>query len=618
MEEKKSFDLNSLIGFLLIGGIIMYMMYNSQQKRALEQAENPVEVVDQTPVSPTTAPAEITPQAPVELDSVALAQRAGQLGAFGYSAALPSAKDEVTTVENELLQLKVSNKGGQIIEAKLKQVFDHDSLPIYLVKDDNSSFGLEFFTGDNKIFNTRDLYFQPQVTQSGENTTLSMKLKSSENQYLEYVYTLKPNDYMMDFTIRSQGLNGVLHPSQPIKMDWSMKTFFTGKSIDFENRYTEAVWHYQKKKNDSRIRDGEEEDKEISWMAYRQHFFSSILLNDIPFEKGTIKSQDLQKEKDTVFTKEFASVFPLKLKGGELQENMNLYYGPSDIKILEKYDRDLDEVIPMGWGIFGWINKYIFIPLLNYFMKFLPAGLAIILMTVIVKLLLSPVQYKQYLSQAKQRVLRPEIEEINKRLEGKENQMKRQQEIMALNRKAGINPASGCLVGLVQIPIFYALFRLFPSAFNLRHKSFLWAEDLSSFDVIANLPFTIPMYGNHVSLFPLLASVAIFFYMLLTTSGQTMPKQPGMPDMRFIMYLSPIFMLVFFNMYPSGLSVYYLTSNVISIGIVLVIKKFILDEEKIHNQIQENKKKPVKQNRFQRKMSEMMEQAEHQQKLKGR
>lgn len=247
-------------------------------------------------------------------------------------------------------------------------------------------------------------------------------------------------------------------------------------------------------------------------------------------------------------------------------------------------------------------------------MKSLPAGIAIIILTIIVKILMSPVQYKQFLSQAKMKVLRPELDDINEKY--KDNQMKRQQETMALNRKAGVNPASGCLVGLIQMPIFIALFRLFPSVFDLRHKSFLWAKDLASYDVIAELPFQIPFYGNHISLFPILASIAIFIYMTLNTSTQNMPKQPGMPNMKYIMYLSPVFMLFFFNTYPSGLSVYYLTSNLISIGIVLIIKGFILDEDKIHAKIQENKKKPKKQNRFQRKMQEMMQEAERQKSAK--
>lgn len=622
MEEKKKFDVNTLIGFLLIGGILLYMMNRNQQQEPNTEEPSAIEQVADDNQKTSTDNTYDTTQVSdkTELDSTALAQQKEELGAFSYSAGLSSATDEFTTIENEVLQLKVSNKGGQIIEAKLKKINRSDSTAVYLIKDDNASLNIDFITTDNKKLNTQDLYFEPSVSESGDYKILSMKLKVSDDQYLEYIYTLKPDDYMLDFAIQSRGLKEVFNQAQSPELSWNLKAFRDGKSISYENRYTESVWEYKGSKHSSQQprNESESKDDDVSWIAYRQHFFSSILLTDTPFETGTIRAENLVKDEevDTVFTKAFAATFPLKLKSGELNESMNMYYGPSDYKILKEYDRNLDEIVPMGWGIFGWINKFIFIPVLNFFMQFLPAGIAIILMTIIIKLLLSPIQYKQYVSQAKQKILRPEIEEINKKYE--DNQMKRQQKTMELNRKAGINPASGCLVGLIQLPIFYALFRLFPSAFNLRHKSFLWADDLGSYDVIASLPFKIPFYGSHISLFPLLASAAIFFYMTLTTGTQNMPKQPGMPNMKFIMYLSPIFMLFFFNSYPSGLSVYYLTSNLISIGIVLVIKNFIIDEDKIHSKIQENKKKPRKQNRFQRKMQDMMAEAERQQKLKNK
>ncbi len=299
---------------------------------------------------------------------------------------------------------------------------------------------------------------------------------------------------------------------------------------------------------------------------------------------------------------------------------MDLYFGPSDYKVLDKYARNLDEIIPLGWGIFGWINRYVFIPFFNFLSDFFPHGLAIIIMTIVVRIVMSPVTYKSYLSQAKMKVLRPEITEINEKF--KKEPMKRQQETMALYSKAGVNPMAGCIPALLQIPVFYALFSFFPSAFELRQKSFLWADDLSSYDAVAKLPFHIPFYGDHVSLFPILASVAIFFYMQMTT-GQQMPQQPqqeGMPDMakmmKIMMYISPVMMLFFFNNYASGLSLYYFVSNLITILIMLVIKYYILDENKIHAQIQENKKNPKKMGAFQQKMRNMMEEAEKQKKLR--
>ena len=403
-------------------------------------------------------------------------------------------------------------------------------------------------------------------------------------------------------------------------MNWQLKGYRHAKSISYENRYTDLIYEYDEG-DDDYLGSGdfeEQEDENITYVAYKQHFFTSILLTDTPFSRGKFTSRNLveDEEIDTVYTKDFAAQLPLELNGGELNYNMNWYYGPTDYKILNDYDRNLDEVVPLGWGIFGWINKYVFIPFFAFLSGVLPSyGIAIIVMTIVVRIVLSPVTYKSYLSQAKMKVLRPEINELNEKY--KDNAMKKQQETMKLYSKAGASPMSGCLPALMQIPVFYALFQFFPSAFQLRQKGFLWADDLSSYDTIVELPFSIPFYGDHVSLFPILASVAIFFYMTMTT-GQTMQQnsQPGMPNMKFIMYLSPLLMLFFFNNYASGLSLYYFISNLITIGIMLVIKNVIIDEDKIHAKIEANKKKPKKQNRFSKKMQEMMEQAEAQKNAK--
>ena len=273
------------------------------------------------------------------------------------------------------------------------------------------------------------------------------------------------------------------------------------------------------------------------------------------------------------FTKEYASKLPVDLEGGEIAKDLHWYFGPTDVETLSKYeDLGLVDSIPFGWGIFGWINRYVFTPFYSLISTYFPYGIAIIIMTILVRLAMSPVTYKSYLSQAKMKVLKPEITELGEKY--KDNAMKKQQETMKLYGKAGVSPMSGCIPAVIQMPIFYALFMFFPTSFALRQKSFLWADDLSSFDTIYQFPegFSIPFYGDHVSLFPILASIAIFFYMMMTT-GQNMPTQPGMPNMKFIMYLMPFMMLIFFNNYASGLSLYYFVSNTITIGIMLVIIK---------------------------------------------
>ena len=615
MEEKK-LDVNSIIGFVLIFGILIFMFY--QNKPTPEELEEQAkqEQVEAKAAQEENIDKEVVAEAPVLNlnDSTAVANYKSQIGAFGFTA--PSAA--TTVLENEVLYLEISNKGGHIIEAKMKNFVTYDSIPVYLIKDGNSSFGLNFSTTDNRVLNTKDLYFEPSLSNSDNNQVLSLKAKVSNNQYLEYRYEMKPDDYLVDFTIRSQGLDRVMNDSKPVTLDWQLKGIRHSKSIEYENRYTRLTYNHEDGKISklSEGSDDEETEEDIKWISYRQHFFSSILATKESFKTGALESKNLVEEESRTFgfTKEYASVLPLEVKGGELSKNMHWYFGPTDVEVLSKYeDLGLEDSIPFGWGIFGWINRYIFTPFYSFLGGMLPAGIAIIIMTILVRLAMSPVTYKSYLSQAKMKVLKPEITELGEKY--KDNAMKKQQETMKLYGKAGVSPMSGCVPAFLQMPIFYALFMFFPTSFALRQKSFLWADDLSSFDTIYQFPegFSIPFYGDHISLFPILASVAIFFYMMMTT-GQNMPTQPGMPNMKFIMYLMPFMMLFFFNNYASGLSLYYFVSNLITIGIMLVIKNFILDNDKIHAQIQENKKKPKKENKFQRKMREMMEQAEAQKK----
>ena len=609
MEEKK-FDAKTLIGFLLIFGLFV-LWFNTTQPTAEElEAQKKEKQKTEAAAADNKQEKETISQEPVLnlSDSTAVANYKSKIGAFGYTPA----SDGTTVLENNVLYLRVSNKGGQIVEAKMKNFVTYDSLPVHLVKDNNASFGLTFTTSDNRVLDTKNLYFEPIVSKNGKNTVLSMKAKVSATDFLEYRYEIKPDEYLLDFNIRSQGLNGVINSAAPIALVWKQKGIRHSKSATYENRYTRLTYNHDDG-NISKLSEGsddEEEEEDVKWLSYRQHFFSSILATDKHFKTAKLSSVNLVEDDtpETKFTKENTAVLPLQTEAGELAYNMNLYYGPTDIKELSKYeDLGLEDSIPYGWGIFGFINRYVFTPAYTFLSSFLPYGIAIIVMTILVRLLMSPVTYKSYLSQAKMKVLKPEIAEIGEKY--KDNPMKKQQETMKLYNKAGASPMSGCLPALLQLPVFYALFMFFPTSFALRQKPFLWADDLSSYDIIAELPFHIPLYGDHVSLFPILASIAIFFYMMMT-SGQNMQQQPGMPNMKFILYLSPLMMLVFFNSYASGLSLYYFVSNLITIFIMLAIKKFIIDEDKIHAKIQENKKKPKKENKFQKKMREMMEQAE--------
>ena len=630
MEEKK-FDFNTIIGFGLIFIIILWMMYNGQKTSQNEQLEKARITKDSIQKAKQTAPKNevVIASDSTVTDSAKIKQLQGALGSFAYSSTLPSAKENFTTLENEFVRLKIANKGGYVVEAILKKFekFKKNSGQLVeLIKDNNASFNLQLQTKDNRVLNTKDLFFEPTLTKVGENQILSMKLKAGVNEYLEYKYVLAPNKYLVDFDIQTRGLNTILDTSKAIDLQWDLKSYRNERSISYENRYAEIYFEYEDEKIDyvAQGNDKEENPEKATFIAYKQHFFTSILLTKTPFKNAKLYSNDLVKDekKDTIFTKQYKATIPLAFTNGELDYKMNWYYGPTDYNTLKNYDRNLEKIVPLGWGVFGWINKFIFIPLFGFLSSFMGLGIAIIIFTILIKIAMSPITFKSFLSQAKMKVLRPEITEIGEKF--KKDPMKKQQETMKLYNKAGVNPMAGCIPALIQIPFMYASFQFFPSAFELRQKGFLWADDLSSFDEIFKLPIHIPLYGDHVSLFPILAAIAIFFYMKMTSGDQAMaqPQQDGMPDMAKIMkvmiYVSPVMMLIFFNSYGSGLSLYNFISNLITIGIMLVIKKYFIDSEKIHAQIQENKSKPKTESKFQKKMREMMEQAEAQKQLKNK
>jgi len=626
MKEKK-FDINAIIGFVLIFGILIFIMYQNQpteQQIAADKAKRELNIqIEKAKALEASQPA-LSVLDSTANDSVQLSKMKSSLGSFAYSASLPSAKESYTTIENKLVSLKIANKGGFIVEAKLKNFerFKKGSGQLVeLINKNNASLNLKLQTQDKRTLDTKDLFFEPSLSKSGENQILVMRLKAGANEYLEYKYELLPNDYMVGFDIRSQGLSSVLNTTNPLDLEWDLKAFRNEKSVSYENRYADLRYEYEDGKFSSVNQGNDKEDNpvQVGYIAFKQHFFTSILLADVPFSKAKLSSNNLVKDEktDTIFTKQFKATVPLAFNNGEINSKMNWYFGPSDYKTLNHYDRDLDKIIPLGWGIFGWINKFIFIPLFGFLSSYIAYGIAIIVFTVMIKIAMSPITYKSFLSQAKMKVLRPEITELGEKF--KKDAMKKQQETMKLYNKAGVNPMAGCIPALIQLPFMYASFQFFPSAFELRQKSFLWADDLSSFDQIAKLPFHIPLYGDHISLFPILAAIAIFFYMKMTSGDQQMaaPQQEGMPDMAKIMkimiYVSPIMMLIFFNTYGAGLSLYNFISNLITIGIMIVIKRYVVDEKKIHAQIQENKlKEPKKQGKFQLKMQEMMEQAEAQ------
>jgi YidC/Oxa1 family membrane protein insertase len=603
--EEKGIDKNAIIGFVLIFAIMIGWFYISQPtpeeieaQRALAAQSGTEEVIAETEPVLT----------PIEASS---------------TAELPEINErsyEPVSLETEHFNLEFSRVGGQLKRITIKDYTNHQDQPIEILQPEFSDLNLKLVTAQGMNLNSNELYFEPEVIKEADRTRVTLRSEVAEGAFLEFRYQIINDSYLVDFDINTTQLSAYLS-SQPAILSWNYTAPRNDQSIQYENRYTRLTY---------RLRDGsikklsatseldEEEESDLSWISFRHHFFSAILGSKSKFSKAELVSENLVEEesKTASYTKRYQASVELESLSRGATESMYFYFGPTDSKTFANYSEyELIESIPFGWGIFGTINRYIFNPFFNFLAGFMPFGIAIIVMTFVVRIALSPVTYKSYVSQAKMKVIQPEVKEINEKFAN--NAMKKQQETMKLYNLAGVNPMSGCVPALLQLPIFYALFSFFPTSFILRQKSFLWVGDLSSYDTIVDLPFTIPFYGDHISLFPILASVAIFFYMQMTT-GQTMQmqQQPGMPNMKFIMYLSPVMMLFFFNNYASGLSLYYFISNLLTIVIMLVIKNYIIDENRIHLQVQANKQKPAKESKFQRRMREMMEQAEQQKKLK--
>ncbi len=617
---KKVFNLRFFITYTLLF-ISTYMMMKSCEKQKVLEAQQKKEQKLKDSLEQLKQKS-ATKELVIAKDSAGMAKAAQLIGSFSYNLTVNDNQPDVV-FENKLVKAVIAKKGGYFKSFELKKYKTFDSLPLFLVKD-NAKFNLQLKTKDGKDINTGELVFHPDIKKDGDKTIITMKLYAGPDQYLSYEYIFKPDDYMFDFNIYTKNMENVLQNAD-VPLHWELKAYRHEKSISYENRFTSLKYEYEDGKVDNLSAMKEEDDdeaKDVNWVDYKQHFFSTFLIsNKKAFETAKFKQINLAKSgEDTLrYTKHFFTDTALKPEGGNLSYQMKMFYGPNDYKLLQSYNMGIEQVIPLGWGIFGWVNKWLFMPLFNFLSSFIGSfGLVIILMTIIIRLLVSPLTYKTYLSQAKSKILKPEIEEINKKY--KDNPAKRQKEVMALQSKAGVSPLAGCIPSLLFIPIFYALFRFFPAAIGLRQKGFLWADDLSAYDSVAHLPFKIPMYGDHVSLLAILASVTMFIYMKMNATNQTsMPTQEGMPDMqkmmKWMIYLSPVMLLFFFNSYASGLSLYYFISNLMTIIILIVIKKYVIDEQKIKSIIEENKKKPKKQGRFAKKMAELMEKAEEQKRL---
>ena len=547
-----------------------------------------------------------------------------KFGAFAHSSV---GENQIINVESDLMKLDFQSLGGRVRQAELKNYKTNDSLPLVLFKGDTATFGF-VFSAANRLIHTQDHHFQAFVNDrpydgrkievSGDDSvTISMRLFPdanqgyNEHQYIEYTYTLYGNKYMYSFNVRMKNMETLVDSrSGYVDFNWSANVRNQEKIVD---RFNGSAIYYKYFQDDvDELSDNEEESEKLAskvkWVSFKQRFFSMSLIADDAFTNGEI-NQYIMPSNDPKYEMTMSTVLGIPVSNTrDMDFGMQIYMGPNEFKRLKAFDLDLEKQIPIGWSFFllAWINEYIVINVFDWLGHWgWNYGIVILVLTILLKLVLFPIAYKTYVSSAKMRVLKPEIDEINEKFKDKDA-VKKQQATMDLYKKAGVNPLAGCVPMLLQMPILFAIFRFFPSSIELRQKSFLWAHDLSSYDSILDLPFEIPMYGDHVSLFTLLMTISTLIYtkvnndMMGTGSNQ-------MPGMKMMMYMMPIMFLGMFNSYAAGLSYYYFLANMITFLQMFLIRRSI-NEDKILAQLQANKKKPVKKSKFQQKMEDMAKQ----------
>jgi YidC/Oxa1 family membrane protein insertase len=535
---------------------------------------------------------------------------------FGTFATAATGTEELVTLENSKVEIKINTKGGHINYVRLKDYVTYEKEPLILFDGEDSEFYITLVTTTNRIVNTSDLYFT-KITGTSSDSVI-MRLSAGEEGVIDFIYTLHPDDYMLDFDIRTSGLNGILAPStNALDIHWTqnMRTLEKGRKL--ENQYTGL---YYKFLADDVEHFGESKDEEkqlsnrIRWIGYKNKFFASVLIADNSFSATSLYAK--QNSISDKYLKEFGTTTAVAFNHAANETlGFRYYFGPNKYHLLKDYDKGLeadkelhlDELVPLGYSWLRPINKYFILPIFDFLGGFFTNyGLIIFLLTLIVKLVLFPFTYKSYMSQAKMRVLKPQVDELKKKFPKKEQALELQQATMSLYNQAGASPLSGCLPMLLPLPILIALYWLFPTSIELRQQSFLWAEDLSTYDAIIswkqNIPLITGFMGNHISLFCLLMTIVNIFYtkvnMAMTNTGQQQ-----MPGMNMMMYLMPVMFFFFFNQSSSGLSYYFLISTLITVGQTMIFR-FSVNEQKLLAKLEENKKKPKKKSGFMKRLEE--------------
>ena len=620
-------DKNTIIGFVLIAlvviGYVQITKPSDKEIAAQKRYNDSIALVQQA--KPNVAVKTVS--GTISKDSLAVNDTTNNASAFGDFSVASKGEDKFYTLENELVKITLSSKGGRIYSVQLKKYSKRDSLdnahPLILFKEKESNMSFTFVTNNNRVVNSSNLYFEPVsgITKDASgNQTLILRLKTSGQAYIDFAYTLPANNYMLGFGLKANGMNTVMPAgTNSLDMEWTSKIPQQEKGRKFEDRYSSIQYKFVADDVEKLSESKNEEKKltnKVKWIAFKDQFFSSILIADDALNSTTLKST-LEGENSGYLKTYDANMSVAFDPTGKVPTTFRLFFGPNQYKTLAAFDKNsktgselsLNKLIPLGWGIFGWVNRFVIIPMFNFFSRFMTNfGLIILLMTIAIKLILFPLTYKSYMSSAKMRVLKPEIDEINARIPS-DKAAERQKATMELYGKVGVSPMSGCVPSLLQMPILFAMFSLFPAAIELRQQSFLWATDLSAYDSIMTLPFTVPFgFGNHVSLFCLLMTATNIVYTKLNMANQATTDQPGGAMMKWMMYLMPLMFLFMFNNYASGLSYYYFIATLISIVQTYAIRGFV-DEKKIlaqlHAKRASNSKKPAKKGGFMDRLEKM-------------
>ncbi len=595
-----------VIGALIIG----FSFYNTKQVEKYQHEKHRLDSAAAVKIA-----AEKAYQVNKEPEKSAVEQQAPAKQVYAYDALESASKgeEEFYTIENDLMTLTLSNKGGRMYAVELKKYHSYTGKPLILFDGPGNDFAFNFYTNDSRNFQTSSYFFTPQaplthhkMAEGDSAYTFTMRLALGQERYVDYEYTLRNGSYMVDFRMKTAGMQNVTNAD----LLWAHSTFQQEKAFDNENNYSTVAYKYPGETSIEELgisKEGKEENvkTKLGWIAFKQQFFSSVIIaKGEMFGGANMAYLTYKPGNEEHLLKRYMTNIQLPVQP-ERDQNLPLsfYFGPNHYSTLKKYDADLHQLVPLGGWMIGWINRWVVIPIFDFLSKYIASfGIIILILTIIIKLLLFPLTYKSYLSSAKMRLLKPDVDRVKQKYPKKEDAMKVQQETMALYKKAGASPMGGCLPILIQFPILIAMFRFFPASIELRQQPFLWADDLSGFDSILNLPFTIPFYGDHVSLFTLLMAGALFI-----SSRMSMAQTPdtGMPGMKFMtLYLMPVMMLFWFNSYASGLSYYYFLSNLITIGQTYATRRLVNDE-KLHAKMKENSKKPVKKSGFQAKLEEI-------------